>query len=364
MHCALQTKKGENTMKKILALTLVVLMIAVSACFAVAESDDKIYVGVSIGSLESEYWASLAAGAQMFVDQLPEGAAECTVMTSLEPDEQLSNVEAFCNSYGDHGVLFVDARNKAVTVSIVDMCEESGTKLCLYSSIEEGLYPTDYTNFVAYLTQDDYESALIAARDLIAKIGGEGKICELYGILGSEPSELRSEGLADAIAETNGAVELLDQQVANHDASQAMAAVENWIALYGDEIDAIFCSSDTMAVAAAEAMKNAGMEGTVMISGFDGTAAAWDCIRDGSMYSTIFNDGYMVGFYAADYAYSAATGILDVATMDQAKRMFCTKVALVTAENVEEYANYQPNFDWTDLDSCINSIYPNASLEG
>lgn len=350
-------------MKRILALVLVCLMIVVSAS-AFAEETEKTYVGISIGSLESEYWASLAAGAEMFVAALPEGAAEAVVMTSLEPDEQLANIETFCNNYGTNGVLFVDARNKAVTVPIIEMCEEAGTNVCLYSSIEEGLYPTDYQHFVAFLTQDDYQSAYMASEDLIAKMGGEGKICELYGILGSEPSELRSEGLADAVAATDGKVELLDQQVANHDASQAMAAVENWIALYGDEMDAIFCSSDTMAVAAAEALKNAGMEGSVLVTGFDGTAAAWDCIRDGSMYSTIFNDGYMVGYYAAAYAYAAKEGTLDVNTMDQAARMFCTKVALVTAENVEEYANYEPAFDYTDLNSCVNSIYPNASLEG
>ena len=105
------------------------------------------------------------------------------------------------------------------------------------------------------------------------------------------------------------------------------------------------------------------MEGTVLVSGFDGTAAAWDCIRDGSMYSTIFNDGYMVGYYAAAYAYAAKEGTLDVNTMDQAQRMFCTKVALVKADNVEEYANYEPDFDYTDLESCIDSIYPNPSLE-
>jgi ribose transport system substrate-binding protein len=244
------------------------------------------------------------------------------------------------------------------------MCEEAGVKVCLYSSLEDGLYPTDYQNFVAYLTQDDKESAYIAAKDLCEAIGGKGKIAELYGILGTDPSELRSQGLKQAVAEYNGAIEIVDQQVANHDASQAMAAVENWIALYGEDLNAIFCASDVMAVAAAEALKNAGLQGKVLVSGFDGTAAAWDCIREGSMYSTIFNDGYMVGGFAAAYAYAAKVGKLNVNEMDQAKRMFCTKVALVKADNVEEYANYQPNFNFDDLSSCVNSIYPNPTLKG
>lgn len=348
--------------RKTVALLLACLMVTGMFAVAVAEeTTEKTYVGISIGSLESEYWASLAEGAKLFCSSLPEGAAEPVIMTSLEADGQIANIEAFITTYGTNGVLFVDSRTKAVTTTIVEMCEEAGVKVCLYSSLEDGLYPTDYKNFVAYLTQDDKKSAYIAASELCQAMGGKGKIAELFGILGTDPSVLRSEGLKEALAENPG-VELVDTQVCNHDASQAMAAVENWIALYGEDLNAIFCASDTMAVAAAEALKNAGLAGKVLVSGFDGTAAAWDCIKDGSMHSTIFNDGYMVGGFAAAYAYAAHTGKLDVATMDPAKRMFCTKVALVTAENVDTYANYQPNYDFNDLESCIDAIYPNASL--
>lgn len=358
-------------MKKNIFMLLVIVFglaaTSVQASSNVNQTDtEKIYVGISIGSLESEYWASLAKGAELFVDSLPEGAAEAVVLTSLEPDEQVANIESFITAYGENGVLFIDPRNVAVTVTIAEMCEEAGVKFVLYSGLEEGLYPTNYENFVAFLTQDDINSGYLSAKALFDSIGGKGKVAELYGILGSDPSFKRNAGLKEALAEYPD-IELVDSQVANHVASEALAVTENWIAVYGEELKAIYCHSDTMAVAAAEALKQAGLAGKVHVAGFDGTAAAFDCIKDGSMYSTIFNNGYLVGGYAAAYAYAARVGTIDTKTMDQTKRMFYSKITLVTKENVDDmvsnFIDATPKYDFTNLDFPVDAIIDNPSLK-
>lgn len=327
---------------------------------------EKIYVGICIGSLESEYWASLAKGAELFVESLPKGSAEAVVMTSLEPDVQVSNIESFITTYGKNGVLFIDPRNVAVTVTFTEMCEEAGVKFVLYSGLEKGLYPTNYENFVCFITQDDINSGYLSACALFEKLGGKGKVAELYGILGSDPSFKRNAGLMKALEEYPD-IELVDSQVANHVATEALTVTENWIARYGEDLDAIFCHSDTMAVAAAEALKQAGLDGKILVAGFDGTSAAFDCIKDGSMYNTICNDGYLVGGYAAAYAYAARVGTIDTKTMDQAKRMFYSKVILVTADNVDEmitnYVDATPVYDFTDLSYPVDAIIENPSLK-
>ncbi|MHC1772189.1 MAG: sugar ABC transporter substrate-binding protein [Flexilinea sp.] len=360
-------------MKKTIFILLVcvfVLGLAVTTSQASSSvnqtNTEKIYVGASIGSLESEYWASLAKGAELFVDSLPEGAAEFVVMTSLEPDKQISNIESFITTYGENGVLFIDPRNVAVTVTITEMCEEAGVKFVLYSGLEEGLYPTNYENFVAFITQDDVNSGYLSAKALFDSIGGKGKVAELYGILGSDPSFKRNAGLMKALEEYPD-IELVDSQVANHVASEALAVTENWIAAYGEDLNAIYCHSDTMAVAAAEALKQAGLAGKVHVAGFDGTAAAFDCIKDGSMYSTILNDGYLVGGYAAAYAYAARVGTIDTKTMDQTKRMFYSKIIQVTKDNVDEmvsnYIDSTPIYNFENLDYPIDAIIDNPSLK-
>jgi ribose transport system substrate-binding protein len=190
-------------------------------------------------------------------------------------------------------------------------------------------------------------------------------VAELYGVPGNDASAKRHAGFEKALKEYPN-ITLLESQIANYVDTQALSIASTWFAKYGDTLNGIYCHSDGMAVAAAEASKQAGLMGKVKIVGFDGAAAALDCIKEGSMYSTIFNNGYLVGGFAAAYAYAARTGNLDVKTMDQAKRMFYTKIILVKSNNVDDminnYVKTLPKFDFSNLESCIDAIMPNPKL--
>ncbi|MDR2184290.1 MAG: sugar ABC transporter substrate-binding protein [Treponema sp.] len=352
-------------MKKvmILAAALAVLF-ALTGCKGkkAAESSEKITVGVMNISMESEYWASLAKGAELFAQSKGLGYV---VMSGDTPQKQIDNVESFINQYGSNGIIFLDPNNASVTPAVVEMCEEAGVKLSIYTTLEKGLYPTDFENFVLFLANDNVEFGYQACVDLFKSIGGKGKVAELYGIPGNDAAAERNIGMKRALDEFPE-IELVDSQIANYLGSEGMVVMENWIAKYGDELKAVFCHSDGMAVGAAEALKNAGMVGKINICGFDGTKAAFECIKDGSMYSTMFQDGYAVGGYGAAYAWAAKTGKLDVKTMDQKKRMFFSVVKLVTAANVDEmiatYVDSVPTYDFDNLDFPIVGIIPNPKL--
>jgi ribose transport system substrate-binding protein len=337
-----------------------------------AESE-KTYVGVVNISMESEYWASLANGAKLFVDSLNAAkpdSAEWIVMPGDTAEKQLANVESFINKYGKSGQIFLDPYNASVTPLVAEKCEEAGVKLVIYATLEEGLYPTDFENFVAFISTDNITYGYLACKDLFDSIGGKGKVAEMYGVPGNMAALQRNIGMKRALAEYPD-IELLDSQIANYLGSEGMAVMESWIAKYGEELQGVFCHSDGMAVGAAEALKNKGMVGKIKIVGFDGTKAAFACIKDGSMYSTMFQDGYAVGGYGAAYAYAAKTGNLDVKTMDQKKRMFFSIVKLVTAANVDEMVNnYVTNLptaasygNFADLDAAIDGIIENPSLK-
>jgi ABC-type sugar transport system substrate-binding protein len=358
-------------MKKVLcAIAVCILVFALIGCkgkdsSGKASASDKTYVGVLNISMESEYWASLANGAKLFVDSLPAGTAEWIVMPGDTAEKQLANAESFITQYGKNGQIFLDPYNASVTPLIAEMCEEAGVKLVIYATLEEGLYPTDYENFVAFISNDNIRYGYLACKDLFESLGGKGKVAEMYGVPGNMAAYQRTLGRMQALAEFPN-IELVDSQIANYLGSEGMAVMESWIAKYGTELKGIFCHSDGMAVGAAEALKNAGMVGKIKIVGFDGTKAAFACIKDGSMYSTMFQDGYAVGGYSAAYAHAAKTGKINVKTMDQKKRMFFSVVKLVTAANVDEmvntYINSLPTYDFNNLDAAIDDIIPNPKL--
>ena len=331
-----------------------------------AAAKGKLYVGVINISMESEYWASLANGAKLYVDSLPAGTAEWIVMPGDTAEKQLANAESFITQYGKSGQIFLDPVNASVTPLIAELCENNGIKLVIYTTLADGLVPTDFEHFVAYINNDNVKYGYLACKDLFEAIGGKGKVAELYGIPGNTAALQRTQGMKQALAEYPG-IELVDSQIANYLGSEGMAVMETWLARYGTTLQGVFCHSDGMAVGAAEALKNAGLTGKIKIVGFDGTKAALEAIKEGSMYSTMLQDGYAVGGYAAAYAHAASTGKLNVKTMDQKKRMFFSAVKLVTAKNVDEmiatYVTSMPKFDFNNLDAAIDDIVPNPKLK-
>jgi ABC-type sugar transport system substrate-binding protein len=340
----------------IVLAVLAVLALATAACKRAgdaqgAEVSGKVYIGVSIASLENEYWASLAKGAELFAASLPAGSAEVVVMTAAEPDKQMANIESFLTKYGENGVMFIDPMSGAITPVIAARCEEEKVYYVNYANKDDNLFPTDYKYFVAYETQDDENSGYLAAKDLFTAIGGKGNVAELRGVLGNDAARKRNAGFEKALKEFPD-IKVLDAQVANYVSSEAFTITQQWLTRFGDSLAAIYCHNDDMAIGAAEALTQKGLSGKVKISGFDGTAAAFNAIKEGKLYSTIFNNGYLVGGYGAALAYMARTGKIDTATMDQSKRMFYSRVSLVTIDMVDEIIN-----DYVSTTPTVLAVY-------
>lgn len=326
-----------------------------------ADAPRKIYIGVSIIGLSDEYWAQEYYGAQMFADSLPEGSAEVVLLSNSTDEEQLSNITSFIAAHGEDSVVYVDPLSSAVTVSIAELCEENHVYCTIYAHLADGLYPKDYQYLTVHFTQDDENSGYLMAKTLFDAMGGGGNVVELYGILGTDASEKRNAGLLRALEEYPD-ITLLDSQVANHSANEALTVTETLLATHGDEIDGIFTHSDQMAIGAIEALKKVGKDGEIFVTGVNGSSAALNAIKEGSMLATIQNNGYLVGGYGAAYSYYAAVGELDTLTMDQKQRMFYTKTEIVTIDNVDEqiaaFVDSTPTFDFTDLTWPIDAIMP------
>jgi ABC-type sugar transport system substrate-binding protein len=351
------------------AMALVIFMTGLQV-FAAGKSDagsssGKLYVGLSMVSLEYEEWAYMAEGVKLFVESLPKGSAELVIMTGSEPATQVANIEAFIAKYGSGGILVCDPLTVSITPTIAAMCEEAGVYYCNLFNKEKDLWPTDYTKFVAFMTQDDEKSGYTSAKALFDSLGGRGNVLELYGVLGNDAAFRRNLGLKRALAEYPG-IKLLDSQVANYANSEALTVTENWLAAYGSNINAIFTHSDNMALGAIEALKQAGLAGKIKVSGIGGVAAALDAIKEGTLLCTINNESFLIGGFGAAWAYAAKTGKINPVTMDQKKRTFYTKTILVTQNNVDNiintYIKGKPQYDFVNLESAIDELMPNPKI--
>ena len=93
----------------------------------------------------------------------------------------------------------------------------------------------------------------------------------------------------------NPDVKLLDFQVANWTATEALEKTNAWLTQFGDEIGGIWAANDDMALGAVEALRADGRAGKVPVTGIDGIQLAVEAIMAGEMAGTVAWDPYLAG---------------------------------------------------------------------
>lgn len=350
--------------KKFLATMCATAMLAaaattmVSADYTAPDGVDpsEYHLAICIHSMDNEYWAQEATGAQLAAEYY--GVNADILTCDSDDNKQMQGIKDYIAQYGDKAIFVVDPSSTANTVNIAETCDEAGVYVSILAHRAEGLYPTDYPHFVASLMLDDMAIGKATASALFEAIGGEGQVAELQGLLGDDSATNRHAAF-EAALEDYPDIEVVDSQTASWSQSDAMALVENWIVNYPD-LKGIFSANDTMALGAVEALKNAGKNGEVKVSGCDGIEAALNAVKDGDLVITNANDGFCIAGYGASYAIQAALGSLDVEAMDSKDRMVFCKTTLVTEDNVDDIIakfidTQNPGYDYSDLSYCVSA---------
>nr|WP_072514287.1 sugar ABC transporter substrate-binding protein [Ndongobacter massiliensis] len=313
------------------------------------------HLAICIHSMDNEFWAQEALGAQLAAKAY--GVQSDILTCESDDNKQLQGIKDYIAQYGDKACFVVDPSSTANTVNIAETCEEAGVYVAILFHRADGLYPKDFPHFVTSLALDDITIGKATAKALFESIGGKGQVVELQGLLGDDSAANRHKAFEEALKDYPD-IEVVDSQTASWSQSDAMALTENWIVNYPD-LKGVFSANDTMALGAIEALKNAGKNGAVKVSGCDGIEAALTAVKNGDLVITNANDGFCIGGYGAAYSLQAALGILDPEKMDPAERLIYSKTTLVTAENADEiYAKFietkNPGYDYSDLSYCVD----------
>ena len=138
----------------------------------------------------------------------------------------------------------------------------------------------------------------------------------------------RTEGVHNVMDAASG-WKMLDEQDANWQGDKASTFTSDWINLYGDELNAIICDNDDMAVASKVACIEAGRSDIVVI-GVDAIESALEMVASGEGDATVFQDGNGQGAGAVEAAVAVAQG-------KEVEKYPWIPFVLVTSENISEY---------------------------
>lgn len=301
-------------MKKFFAGILVVLLAAGMAY----GGDKKVTIGYTFHSAQDVFQNLLK---NEFVDAAKEKGVEVKVIDPLlDIERQTAAIETFitlgvdaivCSPLDYEGAIpGVLSANKAGIPYVAVNAEIGGNG-----------------NFV-YVGSLNYDAGLIEGEYMAKVLPKNAKILYLRGTEGMEHTLARRKGIQNALLDKRPDVKLLAEQSGNYDRAKGMMVMEDWIQSFPN-IDGVIAANDQMALGALEALKGAGIKGT-MIAGIDGTVEAKQCVKDHTFAITVLQD-------AKGQATTALQAALDLIAGKKVKKRIIIPFKPITQENVNKY---------------------------
>ncbi len=178
-----------------------------------------------------------------------------------------------------------------------------------------------FTEKDLFIGQSNVTMAETVAQRMVDDLGGEGKILEITGLVGSSPAIDRTKGMMNIIEDHPG-IELLATGDGEWIREPAVALMEDWLVRFG-EIDAVFSHAEESSWGAQLAIGRAGRcdEGIRHYT-HDGSSAGFQSVADGQ--------------FAADGNYSPFIGDIGV----RAALMLIMGQEIPGAESYEQPGSY------------------------
>lgn len=305
----------------------------------------------SIRSLSNPYHATWNKGGAAFAKSV--GAEYVTLVTEGNSEKGIADIKAILAKTDGNCVINVDPNDSPDARPIVEAVKAAGAYVVTQWNKPNDLHPWDFDpNYVAHISFSGVPYGKAMADTLIKAMGGKGGIVALGGIESNVPAIERKAGLQQSLKENPG-VELLDLQVANWQATEALEKTNAWLTQFGDKIGGIWAANDDMALAAVEALRADGRAGKVPVTGIDGIQLAVEAILKGEMAGTVAWDPFWQGGMGLSIGYHAKTGKLDPSKEPKEHREFYGKGVIITSENAQSFYDTniksEPTLDWNDI---------------
>jgi ribose transport system substrate-binding protein len=272
-------------------------------------------------ALDSEFWQTLKSGAEEAARQHPD--VELSVLAperEINIDQQVSILED--QILKKVSALAVVPGGVAEVTPVLDKARAAGIPVLIVDN------DTPWPGKLSYIGTDNRVGGKLAGDYLVKVLGGRGKVAIVRGILGVSSHDDRVAGFQEAIAQAPG-IQIVTIQPANSERASALTVMEN-ILTSNPELNAVFATSDQMALGAMEGVAAQHMNGKVLVVGFDAGREAVRAVKTGAISAVIAQYPSNMGKQAVEAAIKAIRG-------EPVAKVIDTGTKLVTKENADEF---------------------------
>ena len=265
----------KKTMQFMILIVLASLITFVGSCRQRPGGEDKIVIGLAVPSLSHPFFIYLTKNV---MDEAQKLGVE--VIASDAGDvaaRQMSIIEDFIVK-GVDGVLMSPIGADALVPAVESLNEAKVPVATVDRKVNGG-------NVLVHAGADNVEGGRVAARYLIAKLGGKGNVIELEGTPGASPAIDRKKGFEEELARSN--IKIIASQTAEFQRAKGQSVMENLMQAHGD-FQGVYAANDEMILGAIEAMEAHGIDAsTVVTVGYDAIPDALEYIKRGKLNATI-----------------------------------------------------------------------------
>lgn len=274
-------------------------------------------ISVILKTLNSEYWQAVSAGINQAADDLGVTVDLQGPPSETSYDEQLNMIETTLGSSDAEALVLAPLQPDVATTAVAN------------ATIPVLSVDTTFTSdkLVSYVGVSNEDAAKSGGEYVAEKLGGTGNVVILAGVQGDTTSEDRVKGWTEGIEA--GGCTVLDMQYTDAVADKAVTTLEGLMQQYPDQIDAVVCHSDDVAMGAAQALQSMGKQDDVVVCGFGGISGATP-VKEGSITATVDIGAYQMGYDCVARAIDAIEG----KTIDS---FYPSDPTIIDSSNVDDF---------------------------
>ena len=283
-------------------------------------ADDQTRIAFVSPFIGHPYWVTVADGVMRAAGDFGVSVTETGPVGEVNIDTQIRAIETAIASRVD-GILTMALNPEAFT-PVINRAVEAGIAVVLVDTDAPG------SDRHQYVGTSNEAAGYQAGLAILEATGGSATVGIITGAIDADNLNLRIDGFERAVSAES--VEITDVQAGNSDLLLQTEKMQSMLQANSD-INAVFGSDATGAIAAAKIVEERGLVGDVMIVGFDDLDETLQYIRDGVIYATIVQRNYRMG-------YQGIASLVDIIAGAPIEReIIDTGVVTVTAANLDSF---------------------------
>jgi ribose transport system substrate-binding protein len=299
-------------------------------------SGKTVRIVASVPPTDHGWLGAISKDAQAAADEYDD--IDFELLEAADSDSQAQQIEQVISDKPD--VLVVLPQDGEALTPVAQKAEKAGIPVVNVDRLF-----TEPDAATATILGDNYQIGVLAADYISDELKCEGNVVEIQGLAGISVTEDRTRGFADELKKVcpDGGIEIVAQQPGDFNPDTGLKVMENILQSESD-IDAVYTHDDDMAQGVVQAIRNAGREDDMFLTGVGGSQDAMDQIKEGGLYRATFLYNPNMAASAVNMARLIGLGEgFPELVPPEVPRQIVVPAAVVTQDNVDDYEQYAFN---------------------